>query len=348
MKQILGNERNIEHLSEAQRTGKLSHAYIINGPKGSGKKTFAGFISTALLCDELGKDDGQADIFSMMGGAPKPKRLLRDGACGSCPSCVKAESGNHPDIITVTHEKSTVLSIKELRDQVINDVNVKPYYGPYKIYIIPDAQLMNENGQNALLKTIEEPPEYVIIFLLTENADMLLDTIRSRCIRLDMEKLPAETLIRQLQENYGADAHEAAGNAAFADGNLGKAIELTKGSEAGFINGITELLKNIKRTDADVIIEKAAEIGKDGAYEAIDIIRMWYRDVLVIKACPGTEQRLYFPEEAGSLKKQAADISFEGLNNILTALDDTKERIDLSVKAEAALENLLLCARRQK
>ena len=89
------------------------------------------------------------------------------GPCGICPSCIKAQTHNHPDIIRTAHEKKTVLSVQEIREQLVDTVSVAPYYGPYKIYIVEDAQLLNEHGQNALLKTIEEPPDYVLIFILT-------------------------------------------------------------------------------------------------------------------------------------------------------------------------------------
>ena len=119
LKQILGNRHNIEHFKEAVRKGKVSHAYIIDGPEGIGKKTFAGYIAAALLCE----------------------KGIEEGPCMVCGSCVKADTHNHPDIIWVEHDKPTVLSIDEIRQQVIDTVDIVPYYGPYKIYIIKDAQL---------------------------------------------------------------------------------------------------------------------------------------------------------------------------------------------------------------
>ena len=89
--------------------------------------------------------------------------------CGTCRSCIQCDSGNQPDIIWVTHEKPTVISVDDIREQVNNDIIIKPYSSRYKIYIIPEAELMNPQAQNALLKTIEEPPEYAITMLLTNN-----------------------------------------------------------------------------------------------------------------------------------------------------------------------------------
>ena len=198
LKQVLGNRHNIAHFKEAARKGKVSHAYIIDGPEGIGKKTFAGYIATALLCE----------------------KGIQDGPCMVCSSCVKADTHNHPDIIWVEHEKPTVLSIAEIRSQVIDTVDIVPYYGPYKIYIIKDAQLLNDNGQNALLKTLEEPPEYAIFFLLTDNYDLLLDTIKSRCMKLRMEPLDRQTILRELEKS-GAEKARIEENAALCKATWG-------------------------------------------------------------------------------------------------------------------------------
>ena len=239
IKTLLGNKKNIDHLMAAAKEGKLSHAYIINGAKGSGKKTLAAYIAAALLCDNSN-------------AAP----------CGTCPACIKAATHNHPDIIWSTHEKEKLLSVNEVRDQIIYDIDIAPYYGPYKIYIIQDAQLLNENGQNALLKTIEEPPEYALIFLLTDNADGLLETIRSRCVRLDMEKLPKDVLIKELIK-MGANEAKAKDTASYAKGNLGLAIELASESEiANIKEQITNSLKRIENLDAFEIFETAQEYDK--------------------------------------------------------------------------------------
>ena len=187
---VSGNQKNIRFFSEAYARGKVSHAYIIEGPEDSDKEGFADSIAAALLCQNTKPGD----------------LLISDSSpCGRCPSCIKAASGNHPDLIHVWHEKPTVLSVGEIREQVVADISIKPYYGPYKIYIIRDAQLMNEQGQNALLKSIEEPAEYGIIFLLTDNADGLLPTIRSRCIRRIQNRQPPAARYRSMTSGSDAD-----------------------------------------------------------------------------------------------------------------------------------------------
>ena len=136
---IIGQDMIKEHLKGALASGKTSHAYIIHGEKSSGKEFIANLFAMALQCEEQG-----------------------DEPCGECASCKQALSKNHPDIIRVTHEKPNTISVDDIRQQVNGDIVIKPYKGPKKIYIINEAEKMNVAAQNALLKTLEEPPEYAV------------------------------------------------------------------------------------------------------------------------------------------------------------------------------------------
>lgn len=162
--EIIGHEDIIQHFKRSIEMGKVSQGYIINGEEGSGKKTLTRAIIKTLECEE---------------GGTEP--------CCKCKSCKQMDTDNQPDVTWVTHDKPNVISVEEIRDQVNKDITIKPYSSRYKIYVIDDAQLLNANAQNALLKTIEEPPEYAIIFLLTSNIDKILPTIISRCIVLNIK-----------------------------------------------------------------------------------------------------------------------------------------------------------------
>ena len=146
-KDVVGHKDILKYISSAVENNRVSHAYILNGERGSGKRMLANLFAMTLLCES---------------GNSEP--------CGKCHSCRQAESGNHPDIIRVTHEKPNSISVDDIRTQVNNTVDIKPYQGPYKVYIIPQADLMTPQAQNAILKTIEEPPAYAVFLLLTENA----------------------------------------------------------------------------------------------------------------------------------------------------------------------------------
>ena len=144
---IIGYESLVSQLKKVIYQKKLAQTYLLCGPQGSGKKMLAGAIAQTLLCEAGGEN-----------------------ACGVCKSCRQAQSGNHPDIRYVVREKAT-LGVKEIREQVVADVQIKPYSAKYKVYLISEAGKMTEEAQNALLKTIEEPPEYAVFLLMTEERE---------------------------------------------------------------------------------------------------------------------------------------------------------------------------------
>lgn len=151
---IIGHEQIIQHPQNAIKLDKISHAYILNGPDKSGKKMIAEAFAMTLQCEKQSEEP-----------------------CMECHSCKQAMNHNQPDIIYVTHEKPNTLAVSDIREQLVNDVNVRPYSSKYKVYIVDEAEKMNPQAQNALLKTIEEPPAYAVILLLTSNADAFLPTI---------------------------------------------------------------------------------------------------------------------------------------------------------------------------
>ena len=164
---IAANEALREQLGTEILASRLPHAYILEGSRGSGKHTLALRIAAALSCQR-----------SEDSSAPLP--------CMNCPSCKKILDGNSPDVIFVHREDTATLGVDIIRN-VRNDVWIAPNDTDFKIYIIEDAHLMTEQAQNALLLTLEEPPEYVRFLLLCESAEMLLETIRSRAPTLHTE-----------------------------------------------------------------------------------------------------------------------------------------------------------------
>ena len=154
--QVIGQRLAVSHLQNAVRTGRVSQAYLISGEKGAGKMKLALAFAAALLCAQPKQENG----------GPEP--------CGECHSCVQIQAGSHPDVVLLTNErvgaatKTGTLGVALARF-VQADVSVKPYYGPYKIYIIPNAENLNQQAQNALLKTLEEPPAYAVFLLLAQD-----------------------------------------------------------------------------------------------------------------------------------------------------------------------------------
>lgn len=320
-KDIIGQEQIKEHLQNAIHTNKISHAYIINGEKSSGKEFIAKVFSMALQCEKGG-----------------------DNPCQECHSCKQALSGNHPDIIRVIHEKPGTISVEDIRAQVNNDVVIKPYSSPYKIYLINEAEKMTVQAQNAILKTLEEPPEYVVILLLTTNVDVLLPTILSRCVVLNMKPVADEQIKKYLMEQMQVPDYKAEVCVAFARGNVGKARLLAASED--FENVKTEAISLLKYIQDMELHEIVAAIKKINEYKLevgdyLDIIAIWYRDVLLFKATRDVNHMI-FREEITTIRKVAQRSSYEGIEEIIEALDKAKRRLDANVSFELTMELLLL------
>lgn len=317
---VVGHESIIGHFKSSIEQGKVAHAYLIHGEKGTGKKMLAGLFAKTLQCEVGGTDP-----------------------CGTCRSCIQCDSGNQPDIIWVTHEKPTVISVDDIREQVNNDIIIKPYSSRYKIYIIPEAELMNPQAQNALLKTIEEPPEYAIIMLLTSNLDKMLPTILSRCITLNLKPVGELDMMEYLSR-MGIPQAKAKFCVGFAFGNLGKAVRLATSEEYNEIkHDCVQILKDINRMEIYDLIDAVKKMSKYklDIYDYLDIMMMWYRDILMLKVS-GSPDKLLFKEEYATLKQQANYISYEGIENVLKALDKVKVRLEANVNFDIAMELLLL------
>ena len=320
---IIGQEQITGHLQNAIRMGKISHAYIIQGESGSGKKMLADIFATTLQCEE---------------GGIEP--------CGHCQSCKQALSGNHPDIRHLIHEKATI-GVDDIRLQLNNDIMVKPYSRPYKVYIIDEAEKMTEQAQNAMLKTIEEPPEYAVILLLTVNAKLLLPTILSRCILLNVRPVARGAITKLLTERHGIAKYMAEVAADFADGVPGRAIAYAQSGE--FVEQKDEVLKVLRRLSsmpADELYKKVKDWAgrKQELPEVLQLMNLWYRDVLVMKSIGGAG-RPVFKEEENELRRQAEQLSFRKIEENMEAIDEMQARMNANVNTEVALEVLMYTLR---
>ncbi len=320
-KDIIGHEQVIEHFQNAIEQDKVSHAYILNGEALSGKMMLAEAFATALQCEKKGTE-----------------------GCMECHFCKQALSHNQPDIIYLTHEKQNTISVDDVRRQINQDITVKPYASPYKIYIVDEAEKMNPQAQNALLKTIEEPPAYAVILLLTTNADLFLPTIRSRCILLNLKPVSNEKVRNHLMKHMQVPDYQAEVCTAFAQGNVGKAMQLA-GSEHfnDLKNSAVQLMKRIGDIEVYEMGEAVKQISeyKMSMNDYFDIMMVWYRDVLMYKATMDING-LIFKEEVYDIKKQASKSSYHAIQEILEALNKAKVRLNANVNFDIVIELLLL------
>lgn len=320
LKRVIGQDHITNHFRNAIIMDKISHAYIINGESDSGKKDLANRFAMALQCES---------------GSGEP--------CQKCRSCSLVSSDNHPDIKWITYEK-TGIGVDEVREQINNDIVIKPYSSKRKIYIVPDAEKMNVAAQNALLKTIEEPPAYAVIILLTTNADNFLPTILSRCVQLNIKSVKEDVIKNYLQTDFGISDYNARVAAAFAEGNPGKAVKLATSEDFNclrdeVVNTITSIV-NGNMADVTAAIKRAGDY-KSNIEEYLNLCRIWFRDVLIYKSCK-SQERLIFQSEYVNIKGMCEVYRFQDINTILIALDETQSRIRANVNFDAALEILFL------
>lgn len=318
---IIGQEQIKEHLQNAIMLNKVSHAYIINGERCSGKEFIANIFAMALQCEK---------------GGAEP--------CHECHSCKQALTQNQPDIIRVTHEKPNTIGVEDIRTQINGDIGIKPYSSPHKIYIMNEGEKMTPQAQNALLKTLEEPPAYAVIIILTTNLNGLLSTILSRCIVLNMKPVEDKLVRKYLMETLHIPDYKADICVAFARGNVGKARLLASSEE--FDNIKEEAVTLLKYIDDMEISEVNAAIKKITEYnmdvnDYLDILSIWYRDVLLFKATNDVNH-LIFKGEIQYIKRAAGKCAYEGIEAIIEALEKAKGRLNANVNFDLTMELLLL------
>ena len=319
--EIVGHEQIKEHMQAAIRDKKPFHAYLFQGEEGVGKEALARTFAAGLQCQSESAD--------------KP--------CKECVSCRQMESGNQPDVIWVTREKAS-LGVDEIREQLCNTMDIKPFSSPYKIYLVPEAEKMTEAAQNALLKTIEEPPEYGIVILMTSNISALLPTIQSRCLTMEFRPLSTAVVESYVKEHCQVPDYQARASAAFAQGNLGKAMRYAKSED--FIerkDHIISLLRHVEQMDLSEMLAVIKDLGtrKDEVRDYIDLMVLWYRDVLLFKATKDINQ-LLFQDEASYISREASHRSYEKIEEILQAFEKAKVRLRANVNFDITRELMLL------
>ncbi len=323
---IIGQEHIKEHLRISLTSGRISQAYLFTGENMSGKEYIARIFANSLVCED-----------PVNGYEP----------CGKCRACIQAASGNHPDIITVTHDKPGVVSVDDVRTQIVNDEQIKPYQSRWKIYIMNEAEKMTPQAQNALLKTLEEPSEYVVILLLATTASALLPTVLSRCVQLDLRPVDDKVIKKYLMTEMEIPDYRADICVAFARGNIGKARSLATSDDFESIREeAVRILKYIRRMDtADIITTlKKMEDYKINVTDFLDIMMIWYRDVLLYKATMDT-QALVFKDESEAVIRESEERSYESMENIIRSIEKTQQRIKANVNFELAMELMLLAVK---
>ena len=283
---ILGNDKIKNLLQESVNNNKVSHSYLFVGKSGIGKKMIAKEFAKAILC------------------------LGDNKYCDNCKSCLEFDGQNNPDFFIVEPDGNTI-KIDQIRNMQ-KGVQEKPIISRSKVYIIDNADFMTKEAQNALLKTLEEPPEFVTINLIGENENEFLTTIKSRCMIIHFNSISDSDMEKYLQENYNMNV--TSNMLDVFQGSIGKAIELKDKQEEYLI--IEQAIENIEKEDLIDLIKKLDILytSKDEIFDMLD-----YINIIL-------------------LKKSKENVKY---TDCIKIVENTKRRIDQNANYDMSIDNML-------
>lgn len=346
---VVGQQHIVSTLQHAVTEGRLSHAYLFCGPRGTGKTTMARILAKALLCQKAHGDHG----------------CMPDG---TCPECEAIAEGTHPDVYELDAASRT--GVDSVREEIINSVNFAPVRGNYKVYIIDEVHMLTTQAFNALLKTLEEPPSHVVFVLCTTDPQKLLDTILSRCQRFDFHRISNEDILARMryvceQEDFSYDEEALEIVAKHARGGMRDALSTLEqlsvfGGGSVRLADARSLLGEVSST---ILAQFARGIASRDVVELFGLVRTQVdegndlmeltrdlvghvRDVYTAFVAGAKPELLdCTPEEATALKEEASHFeNADRLARVLTVLDDAalemRNASDMRLVLEIALTRL--------
>ena len=323
--EALCQERIINYLKKIRSTKSISHAYIIQDEFSENAKTIAYAFAMSLHCQKGGVE-----------------------ACYDCHACKQILKNNHPDLIYVEAQNQKSISVGDIREKVNDTVEIKPYSSLYKVYIIDKADSMTVQAQNALLKTMEEPPEYAVIILIAQSLDRFLPTIKSRCIKLHISLISNQVILEKLR-SLGIDSELSKSLASFSRGNLAKALTFSKGENINIYKENINILTNISSSNSIELYDYAELINaRENKMDFMDFCLMWYRDILLLSVNKNAEN-LIFKSEYRTLRKLTSVYSFSDLENITDSINHAIEELSSNVNSKYVIKLMLMqCAKQLK
>ncbi|WP_409228694.1 DNA polymerase III subunit delta' [Gudongella sp. SC589] len=316
-KDIVGHELVVQSLKRAVKNNNISHFYLFEGEEGLGKRTLGRTFAKTLLCEEKGEEP-----------------------CNSCSSCIKFDHLNHPDYHEIEPEKGIIR--KGQVEEIIRGMSMSPFGGDRKVFLMDQAHLMNKEAQNAMLKSLEEPPIYVHMILVTSSSKNLLPTIVSRGQQIRFGQIPISLVAEYLVQREGMATDEARFIAEFSKGSLGRAVQLCSSEDFFQIRDwIIELMDLLIRGESWKIfsaVERFTE-EKERVQELLDIMLFWFRDLMVYKSTG--DLSLVINSDKEKLLSEQSFLDLDRINDIIKKIQDTSMNLQLNVNYQLSIETML-------
>lgn len=334
---IIGHAQAVREVAGAVKAGAPSHAYLITGPEGVGRTTFARTLAQALNCE----------------------RPASERPCGKCPTCRRIQTDSHPDVSLINldwqsemigaprgdasraRQRLSIDTVRWLRQDIVT----RPIMGRWKVQIVDDAELFSESAPDAFLKTLEEPPPYAVIVLIASSPDSVSETVRSRCRHIMLGTMPTAT-VRQALEDRGVPAAEASLLARSAHGRVAWAIRMAEDFEA--IRKRREKLEaayehistSLGRVEISGIIASNHSRNRDNTFELLDLYAGLWRDALLFRA--GLEDLTVFPEVADRMGAYAGGFEVSQLGRAVWATQRCMNDLGNNMQARIALHAMVM------
>jgi DNA polymerase-3 subunit delta' len=351
---IRGQEQAISLLRSAFDSGRLAHAYLFRGPYGVGKETVALELAKALHCEAEGFEN-----------------------CGDCPACKMSDGQSHPDthlIFPVPRtikpaeraervsesvkngfrdedfgRKTAIISVETILADVVVKAGKRPYIGPWKVFIIADADRMTTEAANTLLKTLEEPPAQTVLILTSSRSGALPVTVVSRCQKIPFSRLSradVETVLTG-DPRLGMDARKARAASAIARGSPGLAVRANQGGLAAELKKVAAIMDGSRTRGVRPLIEEANRLaynlGRDEQQKALDLMLLWLRDVLVVsESKDAAVPELLYSSYANQIRSQADIMELEDLEELITKIDEARRAIERYSSPSIVFTSVLL------
>ncbi len=326
--QTIGHDIAVLALSRAIERGRMHHALLLVGPPRVGKMALACDVARALNCSEA------------------------DPPCGACRSCTRISTLLHPDVRVIGLEAGeggrvrTVISIEQVRE-VQKEASLRPYEGAFRVFIVDGVDRLSDEAANSLLKTLEEPPEQVVLVLLASNASAVLPTISSRCRGLDLRPVSVDVVAGHLVNSFGLEEGRSQEIARLSGGRIGWAIQAAQ--EPALLERLSDRLDAIERTVGSGLeqrFEYAAQLAarfaqsRDDVLDELGLWLGWWRDVMVV--CQGKPELIWHSSRRASLEAAASGLESSQGAIAVKAVERAMDLLERNVNPRLALEEMML------